>query len=234
MACIIAVLALTCVAPARAQDAARPPVSNDADLRRGAATIEVAPAARIEPAQAGERGTASRVGGFLLGAAAGLGAHEGGHVLFDGVFGVRPQLKKVDFSGIPFFAITHAAGQPPRTEFVIASAGFWMQHLSSEIILVRRPGLREEQAPFLKGWLAFNVLASVAYGAAAMAKAGPVERDTRAMADSLRIDEAWVGALVLAPAGLDAWRYSHPDARWAKWLSRGVKVGMLLLVAKAH
>ncbi len=173
-----------------------------------------------------------RAAKFLLGAAAGLGLHEGGHLLFDGLFGVRPTLKKVDFGGIPFFAITHPAGLPRREEFTISSAGFWIQHASSEIVLTRHPRLRDESAPTLKGLLAFNVLASVAYGSAALAQAGPAERDTRAMAGSLGVSEAWVGALVLVPAGLDAWRYFHPDSRWAAWLSRGVKVGTVLLVIR--
>jgi hypothetical protein len=184
------------------------------------------------PAEDTQDGRGEPLAKFLLGGAAGLGLHEGGHVLFDGLFGVRPTLKKVNFGGIPFFAITHRSGLPRREEFAITSAGFWMQHLSSEIILTRRAHLRDERAPVLKGLLAFNVLASVAYGGAAFAKAGPVERDTRAMAGALRVNEAWVGALVLAPAGLDAWRYFHPEARWAQWLSRGVKVGTVLLVVR--
>ena len=177
-------------------------------------------------------GTAGRTARFLLGGAAGLGLHESGHLLFDGLFGVRPMIKRVDFGGIPFFAITHRAGLPPRQEFTITSAGFWSQQLSSEIMLSRRPHLRDERAPIRKGLLAFNVIASLAYGAAAMAKAGPFERDTRAMADALGVNEPWVGGLVLTPACLDAWRYFHPEARWAKWVSRGVKVGMVLLVAR--
>lgn len=184
------------------------------------------------PQSGGGEGAARKAAKFLLGGAAGLGLHEGGHLLFDGVFGVRPSLKKVDFGGIPFFAITHPAGQPPRKEFTIVSAGFWMQHLSSEIILTRNPHLREEHAPIRKGILAFNVLASVAYGSAAFAKAGPVERDTRGMAQTLRVDEAWVGAMVLVPAGLDAWRYFHPGSRWARWASRAAKVGLVLLVVR--
>jgi hypothetical protein len=193
------------------------------------------PPAPVQPSAqtpSDDRGGAERAGRFLLGAAAGLGFHEGGHLLFDGLFGVEPTLKKVDFGGIPFFAITHQAGLSPRTEFTITSAGFWMQHLSSEIVLTRHPGLREETSPTRKGLLAFNVLASVAYGSAAIAKAGPAERDTRAMAAALGVDEAWVGVLVLVPAGLDAWRYFHPESRWAAWLSRGVKVGSVLLVIK--
>jgi hypothetical protein len=41
-----------------------------------------------------------------------------------------------------------------------------------------------------------------------------------------------VGALVLAPAALDAYRYFAPDARWAAWASRAVKVGMVLMVIR--
>ncbi len=181
--------------------------------------------------EASDAGAGERTARFLLGAAAGLGLHEGGHLLFDGLLGEEPILKKVDFGGIPFFAISHAPTSPKK-EFAISSAGFWMQHLSSEIVITRHPQLRSEAAPGLKGLLAFNILASVAYGTAAIAKAGPAERDTRAMAASLHVDEAWVGALVLLPAGLDAWRYFHPDSRWATWLSRGVKVGGVLLIFK--
>jgi hypothetical protein len=92
--------------------------------------------------------------------------------------------------------------------------------------------LREEHAPFAKGWLAFNVLTSVAYSAAAAARAGPYERDTRAMGGALGLDERWVGLLVLAPAVLDAYRYFHPDARWAAWSARGVKIGIVGLAIK--
>ena len=45
------------------------------------------------------------------------------------------------------------------------------------------------------------------------------------MASSRRIDERWIGAIVLAPALLDIYRYFNPDARWATWTSRGVKMG---------
>jgi hypothetical protein len=173
------------------------------------------------------------MGKFLLGAAAGLGIHESGHLVFDGVLGVRPILRSVNFGGIPFFAIAHRSGLPPRQEYAISSAGFLMQHLSSEIVLVRHPGLRDERAPVLKGMVAFNVLASVAYGAAALAHAGPDERDTRGMATSLRVDERWVGALVLVPACLDAWRYFHPGSRRVAWISRAAKAGMVALVLRA-
>jgi hypothetical protein len=40
--------------------------------------------------------------------------------------------------------------------------------------------------------------------------------------------------VVLAPAVFDAIRYYKPDARWAVWLSRGAKVGSVLLVLRGN
>lgn len=168
---------------------------------------------------------------FLGGGALALAAHEGGHLLFDGIFRANPGLKKVSFNGIPFFAITHDR-LSPRREFTIDSAGFWVQEATNEVILTRRPNLRRERAPVLKGIVAFNVLASMSYAGAAFATTGPDERDTRGMADALRWKEPYVGALILAPAILDTVRYFHPDARWAAWLSRAVKIGGVLLVLR--
>jgi hypothetical protein len=169
---------------------------------------------------------------FLAGGALGLAAHEGGHLLFNGLFDANPRLKKVSFHGIPFFAITHDAGLPPRREFIIDSAGFWVQELTNEIILTKRPGIRRERAPLLKGMLAFNVGASFAYAGAAFARTGPAERDTRGMADAIRWKEPYVGLLILAPAILDVVRYYHPDARWAAWGSRAAKIGGVLLILR--
>jgi hypothetical protein len=169
-------------------------------------------------------------GVFLTGALAGLGAHEGGHLLLDVVFDAEPGIGRVDFHGIPFFAITHRGDLSPRREFAVSSAGFWVQHAGNEWLLTARPHLRSGRAPFEKGLFAFNVLASGAYAGAAFARTGPAERDTRGMAVSSRIDERWVGALILAPAVLDTWRYFNPEDRWAVWLSRILKAGGVLLV----
>lgn len=184
------------------------------------------------PQPADSMSTGKQVFHFLTGAAIGLGAHETGHVVADLAYGEKPGLRKVDFHGIPFFAITHRSGRAANEEFVISSAGFWVQHSVNEILLIKRPQLKSEQAPLTKGVFAFNVLASVAYSGAAFAKTGPDERDTRGMAVSSRLDERWIGALVLAPALLDAWRYYHPDAKWAAWTSRGVKIGMVVMVVR--
>jgi hypothetical protein len=169
---------------------------------------------------------------FLAGSAIAFAAHESGHLFFDLLFDADPGIGKVDFHGIPFFAITHRNDLSPRREFTISSAGFWAQHAGSEWLLTRRPELRRERAPFKKGVLAFNVLTSVGYAGAAFARTGPLERDTRGMASSAGIDERWVGLMILAPAVLDAWRYFQPDAKWAAWGSRAGKVGMVLLVLK--
>ena len=168
----------------------------------------------------------------MAGGALGLATHEAGHLVFDAIFGADPSVRKVDFHGIPFFAITHPSGLPPRQEFTISSAGFWVKHAENEWLLSRRPDFRRQHAPAAKGVFTFNVVASIAYSSAAFARTGPVERDTRGMADSARIDERWIGALVLAPALLDTWRYFHPDAKWAAWASRGVKIGMVVMVVR--
>lgn len=168
---------------------------------------------------------------FLAGGATGLALHEAAHLIADGLFGEKPGLKKVDFHGIPFFAITHRSGLPRRKEFVISSAGFWMQHAENEWLLSQRQPLRD-RGPFVKGIFTFNIVTSAAYAGAAFAKTGPVERDTRGIADSARVDERWIGALLLAPAALDAWRYFHPGSKWAAWSSRGVKIGMVVLIVR--
>ncbi len=173
-----------------------------------------------------------RIASFLAGAVTGLAAHEAGHVVVDLALGEKPGLRKVDFHGLPFFAITHSAGLPPRREFAISSAGFWAQHAENEWLLRGRREPGQPRAPFARGLLAFNVITSVAYAGAAFARTGPEERDTRGMAASARVDERVIGALVLAPALLDAWRFYHPGARWAAWTSRGVKIGMVVMIAR--
>jgi hypothetical protein len=201
------------------------------------ATAEVSaaqdPAAPAAPSPStSEQSTTSTVLTFLGGGAIGLAAHESGHLLFDAIFDAHPSIKKVDFHGIPFFAITHESGLSDRKEFVIDSAGFWVQEATNEWILVKRPGLRHESAPLLKGVFAFNVGASFAYAGAAFARTGPPERDTRGMADALNWKEPYVGLLILVPAVLDAVRFYNPDAKWAAWGSRAAKIGGVLLIVR--
>lgn len=167
---------------------------------------------------------------FLGGAATGLLAHEASHVLFDLAAGAGVGVRRVDYAGLPFFAITHDP-VGPRAEFLIGQAGFLAQHASNEWLLAG--DLRGRPAPFRKGWLAMNLATSTAYAWAAFTRTGPAERDTRAIADAARVDERLVGALVLAPAALDAWRYARPDAKAPRWISRAFKVALLALVLRA-
>jgi hypothetical protein len=197
-----------------------------------AALLTVATPAAARQSDDVHHNKAATAGLFLLGGAIGLGAHEGGHLLFDYIFDAAPGIRAVDFHGIPFYAITHRTNLSPRRELTIASAGFWMQHAGNEWLLSTRPRLRGERAPLAKGLVAFNVLTSVAYAGAAFARTGPAERDTRGIASTSGFDERWVGAIILAPAVLDSVRYFKPDARWAVWASRAAKVGMVLMVAK--
>jgi hypothetical protein len=171
---------------------------------------------------------------FLAGGALALGVHEGGHLFFDAVFDADPHITRVQFGPFPFFAIAHRPDLSPRREFTVSSAGFWVQEATNEWLLAKRPNLRREHAPLAKGVFAFNVLNSIGYGAVALAKAGPAERDTRGMAASISVDERAIAAIVLAPALVDAYRYFRPESNWAKWASRIAKAGGVLLVIKGH
>ena len=136
---------------------------------------------------------------FFGGAALALGMHESGHLVLDAAFDASPTIKRVHFGPFPFFAVAHRPGLPPRREFAISSAGFWVQEATDEWLFARHTNLRHEHAPLLKGMLAFNVLASVGYAAAAFAEAGPFERDTRGMAASMT-----------CPSRRSAWSSSRP------------------------
>lgn len=172
---------------------------------------------------------------LLAGAASGLVVHETGHVATGALFDAHPNTKPIHYAGIPFFAITHEPVSR-RKEFVISSAGFWMQHAGSEWLLTRRPHLRDESAPFLKGIFAFNIATSAMYAGAAIGKIGPPERDPLGMSKSLGKSgwpEPVVGAFILAPALLDGYRYFYPDQKWAAWASRGMKVAFMALTVVA-
>ena len=143
------------------------------------------------------------------------------------------RVKRVEYHGIPFFAIARSIESSAATGVHDFGGGFlWVQQGTNEWLLTKRPRMRYEHAPFAKGVFAFNVGASAMYSVAAFARTGPPERDARGMAVSSRIDEPWIGAMVLAPAVFDTWRYLNPESRAAVWLSRAAKVGTVLLVLR--
>ena len=65
-------------------------------------------------------------------------AHELSHVAANVAFGSSVSIRRVEFHGIPFFAVAHPPSVTRRQEYVISSAGFWSQHASSERLLTRR------------------------------------------------------------------------------------------------
>lgn len=167
---------------------------------------------------------------FLAGGLSGLAVHEASHLALDLAFDASPRVKGVSFGPIPFFAITHRPDLTPGREALISGAGFFSQHVTSEIIFSRRSS-GDALSDYDKGVLTFHVATSVAYAGAAFARYGPFERDTRGIADATRTDERLVGALVLAPAVFDTWRYLRPDSRAARWTSRVAKVAFLGVLA---
>jgi len=199
-------------------------------LARRVVTVVVVLCAAIPSVASAQ--TLTNTAKLIGGAALGLALHESAHVAADFASGVSPGIKKVTFGPFPFFAITHEPVSPGR-EFVISSAGFRMQEAVNEILLTTHPELRNDDEPVLKGLFAFNILTSFGYAGAAFARAGPVERDTRGMAQSADVDEPVIGALILAPAVLDTMRYFGVRNRWVVWGSRAAKIGGALLVVKA-
>jgi len=170
---------------------------------------------------------------FIAGVASGFVIHEGSHLILDLAFDTQPRLTGVHFGPIPFFALTHSNKTPPHEEALISGAGFFSQHVTSEIVLTRRaPG--DDISPFEKGLLAFHVATSVGYAGAAFARYGPEERDTRGIADATGTDERVIGALVLAPAAFDTWRYLRPNSKAARWGSRLSKAAFLAVILFRH
>ncbi len=170
---------------------------------------------------------------FFKGAFSGFLGHEGGHLIANTALNTNFHLKGVKFAVIPFFTIEPGRELSPREHYITASAGFNGQHLINEWLLLRHPNLREEDKPFLRGVATFNFWLTAGYAATAFAGYGPDERDTKGMADSLGWSEESVGVLILAPTLLDAYRYKHPKAKWAKHASRITKLLILGLALEA-
>jgi hypothetical protein len=168
------------------------------------------PVAQASAAPPAEDSRSAAFAKFIAGAAVGTGLHEAGHLA----------------AGWDRYDVSR------RHAIAVRSAGFWAQYLTSETVLVRHPHLRSERAPFRKGVFAFHLATSTGYAVLAFARTGPYGRDTFEMAQAARVDERWIGALVLTPAVLDGIRYLRPEARWATWLSRGVKLGSVALVLR--
>ncbi len=170
---------------------------------------------------------------FFKGAFAGFLGHETGHLIANLAVGSNPKLKGVSFSIIPFFTIEPGHELANRDHYLTASAGFNAQHIINEWLLEKHPDLRNKDEPFLKGLAIFNFWLTVGYSATGFAGYGPDERDTKGMADSIGWSEDAVAGMILVPTLLDAYRYNHPEARWARRASRISKIIILGLAVKA-
>ena len=184
--------------------------------------------------QVGQVGQVKRVLRFLGGGAAGLVVHEAGHIAAALALNADPGFKRLDYGFIPFFAVTSEPATRRRA-YVIYSSGFHAQHLANEWLLGREPGLRHTSSAFKKGWLTFNLATSAVYTAAALGRFGPPERDTLGMALRTGDDgvaEPLIGVMIFVPAALDGVRYAYDDPAWARWTSRAVKAGLVLLAVR--
>ena len=156
---------------------------------------------------------------LALGAASGFVAHELGHVLADLAFGKSISFVGVHLGPFPFFAIQPCCNLTPREQYVIASAGFDVQSIDSELILWLAPRLRSERHAFLKGVLVLDVALSLGYGITAFAGIGPPQSDVNTMARGLQIPSWPIGIWLVVPALMDIYRYLFPGSRWAPWVS---------------
>lgn len=170
---------------------------------------------------------------FFTGAFGAFLGHESGHLVANWALGTDPYLMGVHYGPIPFFTIQPGKPMNNHQHYITASAGFNAQSIINEVVLTSHPNLMRENEPTLKGLTAFNFWLSIGYAATAFAKAGPQERDTKGMADSLGINERWIGAIILVPTALDTYRYKHPDSKWAPIASRLSKLAIIFLAATA-
>jgi hypothetical protein len=194
--------------------------------------VSAAGAAHAQTTNSAARHSArpATVATFLAGSGLAFVIHEGGHLAFDTIFDAKPHLRAVHFGPLPFFAISPTRSLTARQLFTVASAGFWTQQITTEALLPRAASLRQSHAPFAKGMLAFDIVASIGYATVAFARSGPPERDTRGMAVGLGVPEPVIGAIVLAPAALEIYRYFSPGSAWAKWAGWAVGAGSVALV----
>jgi hypothetical protein len=248
--CCCGLLAAT---PARAQQIepspGTPPVTEPSPEASPAASPPASPVTALPAAPASALQAASTspypfttwqgAGLFAAGAASAFLLHESGHVLTGALYGSAPHFSEVHFlSVIPFFAVDAGIecypdgcfrrGEPfsggRGGAYLIFSAGFHAQHLEDELILSLDPDLRQQDAPFRKGMLAFNTLTSVGYVLADLAGIEPTAGDIASIARISGRPRLLVDGLLLGIAGLDLARYAAPDLAWLVWVSRGAKL----------
>ena len=160
---------------------------------------------------------------FALGAASAFAGHEMGHMMMDAFQGKSVSFVRVNLGPIPFFAIQPCCNLTHAQEYQIASAGFVVGDVSSELILQIAPRIRSRRHAFLKGALMFDILLAVGYAITAFAGIGPPQSDTNTMARGAQVPTWEIGALLMVPATVDMYRYFVPRSIWAPWTSISAK-----------
>ncbi|MFT3700160.1 MAG: hypothetical protein QM831_43845 [Kofleriaceae bacterium] len=186
---------------------------------------------------------AATAGLFLAGGAVGFLAHESGHVAMNYALGNSPEVHGITtFGFIPFVAIAPALqcsgsvclkrdGTPlafgPSGKYLIVTAGYDVQHLTTELLLTLTPRLRYDDAPFRKGLFTFDILLSVGYAVSDYLGVEDSHGDSLNAEQASGINRFVFATLLIAPAILDTYRYFNPKSKWAPWVSRGTKLGMI-------
>ena len=173
-----------------------------------AALCAAAPEARAWTAP----GDASGWGALTAGFAAGLAAHEAGHLLVAKSLGVETQ-----WHGL---SITYPDPDlSPQEHFRVASAGIQTQWLVSEAAFLWDRGRVESD--FAAGAILAHLVTSAAYLTVLKDHS---EGDLRGMETASGIHRDKIAAYIAVPFLLDTWRLFDPDApKWAGYLSIGLK-----------
>lgn len=177
---------------------------------------------RLEGPEADFRHVAD-YGWFALGAASAFVGHELGHMMMDAFLGKSVRFVGVHLGPFPFFAIEPCCDLSARDQYAIASAGFVVGDVSSELILQIIPRLRSQRHAFFKGVLMFDICLALGYAVTGFANIGPPQSDVNTMARGLGAPPWQVGLLLALPATLDLYRYFVPGSKWAPWTSISAK-----------
>lgn len=186
---------------------------------------------------------ASSFGLWAAGALSGFVAHETGHLLTNYLFDNKPALVGLKgFGFVPFFAISpelvcdHDGCRRPnqsrfqagrRGMYLISTAGFTVQHLTSEMALSKDPWLMYHNAPFEKGLLTFNLLLSVGYALSTLVGIEDAHGDAAGAAAVAHMPRALFATLLVLPVAADTVRFLRPCTRWAVGVSRASKAAMV-------
>jgi hypothetical protein len=183
---------------------------------------------------------------FAAGAISALTLHESGHLITNLAFGNVPGFTPILYAKfIPFFVIDphlHACGSQPQQYcksdgsrfgagrdgyYVINMAGFQMQNIGSELLLSIWPDLYYRHAPYRKGMLAMDIFLSIGYGTFSLLGIEDPHGDLSGANERDLYPKALLASAVILPAAVDLYRYFFPESRWAPWVSRTAKAGLL-------